>query len=217
MAATTFLRRSSGATANQEFPGASNYRNEQLVAQGLPPYAQLSLENKGWQVMDTSATPAVIVRPSTVAGLTLYNNNTTSSNICFVIDRMFAFGLVSTAALSDYSLWACVHPVGMTKPTADITTINSMSGFATAYAGGAVVDTGATVTDNGWFPVSNNANVIHGVGVTPNHALSVPAEGRFIIPPTAGFSINVVASITGLTFTHGFSWYELELLTGTPA
>lgn len=216
MPANTFLRRSSGATANQEFSANSNYRNEQLTAQGLPPYAQLSIENKGWQVMDTTATAAVVVRPSTVAGLTLYNNNASATNICFVIDTIKVFNLVTTAALSDWSVWACVHPTGMTAPTADITAIKSMSGLATAYSGGAIVDTGATVVDNGWFPISNNANVTHGVGVTPGHALSIPVDGRFIIPPTAAISVNVVASITGLTFTHGFSWWEMELVTGTP-
>lgn len=209
----TFLRRSYGS---QDIPvsAKANYLGEQLVAQGLPAYTGMSLMNKGWQVMDTSATAAVVVRPSTTAGLTLYNNNTPASNIVFVIDRIFAFGLVSTAALSDWSVWACVHPTGMTAPTADITAIKSMSGLATTYGGGAIVDTGATVVDNGWFPVSNGANVIHGVGVTPNHTAAIPVEGRFIVPPTAAISMNVVASIVGLTFTHGFSWYEIELPVG---
>lgn len=209
----TFLRRSYGT---QDIPvsAKANYLGEQLVAQGLPPLTAMSIQNKGWQVMNTSALAALVVRPSTVAGLTLYNNNTSASDIVFVIDTIKVFNLVTTAALSDFSVWACIHPTGMTAPTADITAIKSMSGLATAYSGGAIVDTGATVVDNGWFPVSTQANVIHGVGVTPSHALSIPVEGRFVIPPTAAISVTVVASIVGLTFTHGFSWWELELPVG---
>lgn len=209
----TFLRRSYGS---QDIPvsAKANYLGEQLVAQGLPPLTAMSIMNKGWQVMNTSAIAALVIRPSTAAGLTLYNNNTSNSNVVFIIDTIKVFNLVTTAALSDFSVWACIHPTGMTAPTADITAIKSMSGLATAYSGGAIVDTGATVVDNGWFPVSTQANVIHGVGVTPSHALSIPIDGRFVVPPTAAISVHVVASIVGLTFTHGFSWWELELPVG---
>lgn len=207
-----FLRRSrdSGAPVS----ATASYNNAQLTAADWPPYTELSRRNKGWQVMNTSALAALVVRPSTVANLTLYNGNTAASEIALIIDRVFAFNLVTTAALSDWSVWGCVHPTGMTAPTADITAIKSMSGLATAYGGGAIADTGATVVDNGWFPLSTQANVIHGVGVTPGHALAIPIEGRIIIPPTAALSVTVVASIVGLTFTTGFSWYEDVLPMG---
>lgn len=188
----------------------ANSQNEQLVAQGLPPYTEMSRRGLGWQVMDTSATAAVVVRPSTTAGLTLWNGEVGSTAKSYVIDSVKVFNLVSTAALSDFSVWVCIHPTGMAAPTADITAIKSMNGKI-AYTGAAIVDTAASVADNGWFPIGSTANVIHGVGVTPSHAISIPVEGRFVIPPTAAISVNVVASIVGLTFTHGFSWFEVAL------
>lgn len=212
MPVNEFLRRSldSGAPVSSY----ATYAGDQSVVQHLPAYTEITRRNKGWQVMNTAALAALIVRPSTVAGLTLYNGNTAASQVALIIDSVKVFNLVTTAALSDWSVWACIHPTGMTAPTADITAIKSMSGLATAYGGGAIVDTGATVVDNGWFPIGANANVTHGVGVTPGHAVSIPVEGRFIIPPTAAISVTVVASIVGLTFTHGFSWYEDVLPMG---
>lgn len=210
---TIFKRRSSEGNNIERTP-LLTYADEQIVAQGFPPYTEMSRRNLGWQVMNTSAVAALVVRPSTTAHGTLYNNNTTASQIALVIDRVFAFNLVSTAALSDWSLWACIHPTGRAADAADITAFKSMSGLATAYPGGARFDNGATVTDDGWFPVTNNANVIHGVGVTPSHAVAVPIEGRFVIPPTAAISLAPVASIVGLTFTVGFSFYEIKLPMG---
>lgn len=215
MTAQSFLRRTSGATANQEFSGVANYRNEQLTAQGLPQFAQLSAENRGYQVQGTTARAALVVRPTTTANLTLFNNNPLGSGIVMVIDRIFAFNLVSTAAQARSSLWHCVHPVGMTKPTADLTTFSSMSGYASAYSGGAVVDEAATVVDNGWF-VCGNWGDVEPTGVLPGGSMEYQPLGRLILPPTAGLSVQVVSSVVGNTYTCGIAWWELSLETGTP-
>jgi hypothetical protein len=174
----------------------------------------MSRRNLGWQVMNTSAVAGLVVRPSTTAHGTLYNNNTVASRVALVIDRVFAFNLVTTAAVSAWGLWACIHPVGRAADTADITAIKSMSGLSTAYGGGARFDNGATVTDDGWFPVTTQNILTSGVGVTPGASISIPIDGRFIIPPTAAISLAPVASIVGLTFTVGFSFYELDLPMG---
>lgn len=182
----------------------SNENQELLTAQGLPPFTELSRLNYGWQVMDTSATAAVVVRPSTVAGLTLFNPAAATVN--FVIDRVGAFNLVTTDAVHAWGLWGCLHP-SMTAPTADITAIKGYSGRT--YAGGAIVDTGATVVDDGWFILST-AGVVGNPGtVTPGNSLVFDTGGRFIVPPGGGFSINVVASLVGDTFTHMISWWEI--------
>jgi hypothetical protein len=196
-----------GGAANGQYRSASlNSQGELITNMGLPPYVEMTRRGLGWQVMDTSATAAVVVRPSTVAGLTLWNGDAVKS---YIIDRVFIFNLVSTAAAAYWSAWGCVHPVGMTKPTADITAIRSMSGL-TAYTGAAVVDTGATVVDNGWFPLTDQG-ASEPTGVLPSGCKIAKIEGRIIIPPTAAFSINVVSSATSETFTHGFSWYELNI------
>src|SRR3990167_9827843 len=103
----------------------SNEDQELLTAQGLPPYTELSRRGRGWQVMDTTATAAVVVRPSTVAGLTIYNGETGATARSYVIDRVGAFNLVTTDTIAGWSVWGCIHPAGMTAPTADITAIKS--------------------------------------------------------------------------------------------
>lgn len=197
-----------GASADAFRYLRSNEEQELLVSQGLPPYTELSRRGRGWQVMDTSATAAVVVRPSTVAGLTIYNGETGATARSYVIDRAWAFNLVTTDAVHTFSVWGCLHPAGFTAPTADITAIKSMNGGT--YAGSAIVDTGATVTDNGWFPLVG-APIGNPGTVTPGTAAVAEIAGRIIVPPTGAFSINVVASLVGDTFTHGFSWYEVLL------
>lgn len=190
-------------------PLRSSAAGDLMTAAGLPPYTELARIGAGWAVMNTSALAALVVRPSTVAGLTLWNGDPVKS---YVIDRVGAFNLVTEDAIADWSVWGCVHPAGMTEPTADITAIKSYSGNRKAYPGHAVVDTGATVLDDGWFILDTAGSKVGNSGTTtPGTAVACDTGGRFILPPSAGFSINVVASTTGNTFTHMISWFELAL------
>ena len=180
---------------------------ELLISQGLPAYTEMTRLGNGWQVMDTVATAAVVVRPSTVAGLTIHNGNA-AGGASYILDRAWAFNLVGTNAIVDYALWGCLHPAGTAVPAADITAIKGMSG--NTYAGNATVDTADTVVDDGWF-ILGDGDVGNPGGVTPGGVVVVDIAGRLIIPPTGAFSINVVASLATWTFTHGFSWYEQQL------
>ena len=49
MTAQSFLRRTSGSTANQEFSGVSNYRNEQIVAQNLRKLGRINAVEPAYQ------------------------------------------------------------------------------------------------------------------------------------------------------------------------
>jgi hypothetical protein len=198
-----------GSAADQFRYARMNSEQELLTAQGLPPYAELSRRGRGYQAMSTSAIAGLVVRPDTVAKFTLFNGETGATAKSYIIDRVFAFNLVTTAAISGYSIWGCVHPATMAAPTADITAINSMNGGA-AYSGAAIIDVGATVLDNGWFPL-NSGTLTGGVTSAPSGAQVVDVDGRLIVPPHGGFSIQVVSTIVGLTFTTGCSWFEVEL------
>ncbi len=208
---SSFRRRSSDTTNGSSVTAVTNFADEQLVSQGFPPDLELTRRRKGWQVMNTSALAGLVVRPGTTANLTLYNGNTTASGIAMIVRRVFAFNLVTTAALSGWSIWGCIHPAGMTAPTADITTVNSTSGVTT-YAGAAIVDTGATVVDNGWFPIGRPF-MTGGVTTAPSGAIAEDV-GWLLIPPTGGMSLQVVSTITGLTFTTGFHFYETQVPLG---
>ena len=176
-----------------------------FIAHSLPPYTEMARQGQGGSAMNTTALAALVVRPSTVAMATLWNGEGTGGK-SYIIDRAFAHNLVGVAN-SSYGIWLCVHPAGMTKPTADITAIKGHSGKV--YNGLAVFDTGATVIDNGWFPWGNSG---HAVTVTvPGGQVEILVDGRLIVPPQAGISLSVVADTTSATFTSGFAWYEKKI------
>lgn len=152
----------------------------------------------GRQAMATAAVASLIVRPTTVAIATLYNN--TSHN--FVIDRVFAHNLV-TIANGDFGLWLCVHPTGMTAPTNDITVRNSTNGQVASTEG--VFDNGATVNDNGWFPWGRNGTAV--TATVPGPLVEALVNGEIILPPTAGLSVSCVAQTAVVTVCVGIHWY----------
>jgi hypothetical protein len=135
---------------------------------------------------------------------TLRNN---SVNKVLVIDEVFGHNLVAVAN-SAFSLWLCVHPAGMAAVTNDITVRNNLNGGA---AGGSETffDNGATVVDDGWFPwgVSDHTVTV----TTPGGVVIAPVEGRIIVPPTGGISVQCVGSTTSVTICAGFRWYSVPV------
>ncbi|MFA5377194.1 MAG: hypothetical protein WC455_15700 [Dehalococcoidia bacterium] len=156
----------------------------------------------GWAAMATSAVASLIVRPTTTAIATLFNN--TSKN--FVIERVFAHNLVSIAN-GQFGIWLCVHPVGMTAPTNDITVRNSFSGLVAGTEG--IFDNGATVVDNGWFPWGESQTSV--TATVPGSLAQALVEGRIILPPTAGLSVSVVAQTAVVTTCVGIHWFSVPV------
>jgi len=186
-----------------------NEKGEVYTAQGLPPYVEMTRKGNGFSAIATAAVAGLVIRPSTVAAVTLWNGEADTGK-SYIIDRLFTHCLVSTAAEGRFSIWACVHPAGMTKPAtgpiaASATNITGNSGKT--YNGKAVFDIGATVVDNGWYPWANSRDV-EPSGVLPGATISVEVGGRLIVPPSAAISIQVVSSLVTETFTSGLSWYE---------
>ena len=181
------------------------------VAQGFPPYTEMTRRGFGFQVIAVAAVAGLVVRPSTTAGITLYNGESTGGK-SYIIDRIFTHCLVSGAEQGRFMMWACIHPAGMTKPASEIaasaTNLTGMSGRT--YSGNAVVNLALACTDNGWFPVSSSTDY-ELTGVLPGAGLCVPIEGRLIVPPTGAISLQVVASMADSTYCQGLSWYEEQL------
>jgi hypothetical protein len=168
-----------------------------------PIQMQWTAKGYGWEAMNTGALAALVVRPSTTSMITLYNNSAKN----FVIERAFAHNLVAVA-LSDFNLWLCVHPVGMTAPAGNnITVRNSLSGLAAGTEG--VMDTAEAVTDNGWFPWGESGKTA--TVTTPGGSINAPVNGRIILPPTAGISVQVVSITTSSTFTVGLHWFSVPI------
>lgn len=198
-----------GANDGNAVFAASNEKKEQLVAQGLPPYAELVRQGTGWGTMSTSAVAGLVVRPSTTAAFEIWNGYP-SGGKSLVIDRIFYFNLVSTNVIEGFSGWACV-----TAPKAAVTsgsfTVRGNSGQA--YGGPVICQASSTIVDSGWFPWTEAYQKGAG-GVVPFGATSVKVEGRLIVPPQCSLALHVVSSLVGQTFTQGAQWYEVQLSHG---
>ena len=198
-------------TSSTEHEAQGTPKGELLVVPAAAPWEEVTRRGASWSAMNTSALAALVVRPSTVANFTLFNNNASGSDICFVIDRAFAFNLVSTAAEGRFALWLAVHPPGLSGPTNDITARASSVGKVAANSANAICDTAMTVTDDGWFPWGTQGDV-EPTGVLPGGVSIAHVDGRIIVPPQCGISTQVVSSVTGNTFTSGFSWTVKKLV-----
>ena len=166
----------------------------------------------GWQTMAVVAVASLIVRPTTLSIITLYNN--TGKN--FVIERLFTHNLVSIAD-GNFSLWACLHPVGaiaVDTPTNDITIRNSLSGLTAGTEG--LVDVEAAVVDDGWFPWGMWGTTV--TATMPGTVVTAEVNGRLVIPPTAALSLSAVAQTAVVTQAMGYMWYSVpvsEFAVGT--
>lgn len=193
---------------NTNFQGtaAGNELNEQLVASGLPPYAEMGRKGQGWGTMSTGAVAGLVVRPSTTAAFEIFNGYPTGGK-SLIVDRLFYFNLVTTAANEGWSGWACV-----TSSKAAVTSgsfvVRGHSGKA--YGGPVIAAASTTILDSGWFPWTNGL-VTGGAGVTPYGCAVANVEGRLIVPPQCSLALHVVASLVGQTFTQGASWYEEQI------
>jgi len=163
-------------------------------------------KNYGFMTRTTSAVAAIVDEPTTAALGTLWNGEASGGKV-YVIDKLFAFQDVSAAAPSRWALWACVHDVGMSAVTADITIGGGNAGQA-SYGGNARFDVGATVVDDGWFPVTNSRDV-EATGILGGASAVADVFGSLIVPPTSAISLHVVASSTDEDFTVGVMWYEV--------
>ena len=201
-----------GSDAGEEKAIAVSNAGDLYAIQAAAPYAELTRLGGGYSAIATAAVVGLVVRPSTVAQFTLWNGESEGGK-SYVIDRLFTHNLVSTSVLSFYSIWACLHPAGMTNPGEDIaaSASNVTGNSGKRYSGQAVVGVGETVTDNGWYPWATSVEVTTAT-VLPGSHLVANVEGRLIVPPQGGISITVVCSLTStITFTTGLSWYEMQL------
>ena len=156
----------------------------------------------GWQVMATSAVASLTIRPTNLSIATFYNN--TAKN--FIIERVFTHNLVSIAD-GNFSIWLCVHPIGMTAPTNDITVRNSLSGLTAGTEG--IFDNAATVVDNGWFPWGAWGTTV--TASMPGTVQEAEIAGRIVIPPTAAISLSAVGQTAAVTHCMGLTYYSVPL------
>ena len=178
------------------------------LTQETDPFAFARHAGEYESAMQTAATAALVVRPTTVAAITVWNAESPGGK-SLVMDRFFTHNLVSTTVKTFFQLWYCMHEQ-MARPTADITTLRGTGDGVGPNASPVIVDVAATVLDNGWFPAGGEGSISE-TGTTPQGMAEWEVKGRLVVPPGAGISLQVIASLTTDTFTTGASWYRHQL------
>lgn len=197
-----------------------NEQHEMLVANGLPPYAEIVRKGNHWGTMATSAVAALVVRPTTTAAFLIHNGYTDGTVL--IIDRVFTHELVtSTTGLGGGAgLYAMITPP-MAPPSDGTFAINSLSGKAAlAYKPGGITSVGkvtaaasvGSLEDNGWFPWGSFLKKESAGAVVPGGVITEKVEGRLIVPPRCALALHVVSGYTADTFTSGADWYEEKMV-----
>lgn len=190
----------------------TNQYGELLTAQGLPPYTEMARLGGGYAVYQATVKPCLVVRPSTVAMLTLLNGESADGK-SYVIDRIGAHQIVSKAAEGRWCLWACLHPMGAETLGGDIAiSVTNWQGNlgGNRYGGLGLADEAEGVPDNGWFPWGYSVSC-EAAGTLPGSAVDVAVEGRLILRPGAALSLTGVGSTTDIDLHTFISWYEVKL------
>ncbi len=194
---------------NYQGTAAGNESNEQLVAQGLPPYTEMVRLGRAWSVMSVVAVAGLIVRPSGTAAFEIWNGYPTGGP-SLVIDRLFWFNLVTITGVGNGFLgWAEVS-AAKAAPAAGANVVTRGSS-GRAYGGPVIAALGTTVTDSGWFPWATGGRMTGDAAVTPSGGAVADVHGRLIVPPQCSLGMHAVSPTTAATFTQGASWYEVQL------
>ena len=183
---------------------------KQLIGRTGPlGYAALAGEHES--AMTTAGVAGLIVRPTTTALVTIFNGEGPNGK-SLVIDRLFAFNLVTGTAQTMFSLWYCNHtqPINVAKPANEITTLRGTGDGREPDNGTVRVEVDGTVLNDGWFPVGNWGEGEE-VGALPGAAVEWECNGRLIVQPKAALSLHVVAGTTGETFQVGASWWRTQI------
>lgn len=181
-----------------------------MVGLGNPPYLETARRGQGWTVSLTSGVAPLVAAPSTTAALEVFNNSTTRT---LVVRDLFIFRLLGTAAAQTWSLWAMVTTTKVV-PTLTALTLYSTEGktaITPTAASEVVTGVGTTVIANGWRPYGPPVGYITEAAL-PNAALSVPIDGKIIIPKGCSLCLHAVGATTAGTVIVGFSY---DLVTAT--
>jgi len=193
---------------NTNFQGtaAGNELNEQLVAQGVPAYTEMSRKGQGWGTMATAAVAGLVVRPGVTAAFEIFNGYALGGK-SLLIDRIFTHCLVGIVAADSFVLWAGVASV-KAAVTSGSFVVRGHSGKP--YGGPVICAAGTTVVDPGWFPWGSGGTASVGAAL-PMSGVVINVEGRLTVPPQCSLCLHVVSTTNALTFCSGAQWFEEQL------
>lgn len=190
-----------------------NQGGDLLVAQGLPPKAEVVRMGNTWTcaIATGSAFTYVNAWPTTRAEIVLYNGYA-SGGLSLVIDSAWMVDITSAAAAQAKTLLGQYGADGIAAPTDDTAQlITSRSGKT--YAGSA-----KRAVANTAFALTNKWEAL-GTVTNPNtasigSAVYVDLYGGWIVKPGRAFCLAGLASTAAGTAIIGVTWHEVQLDLG---
>lgn len=185
-----------------------NTRGDLMVAIALPERAELVRLGNSWAVQDTTSVAVVAGVPTTTAQNSFWNGEPDGGK-SYVVDDVFCVSVTAGAAVTGHAIEGMLNKGPVAAPSAVSLTVSTMNGRN--YPGKIVVARSATVTNDGWWTLSSNANATSWASAADVWgAIDAPLAGRVIIPPRHLFSVSVLG--VGTTATRcGMSWHEVQM------
>lgn len=206
-----YASRRGGASDGQPVAVRANEYDEMLVAQGLPPYTEVTRKGIGWVVQTSTLFAPLTAVPTTTAALELWNNIASGKDM--VVDNVFAEQILGTAAAQAFAIYAMVT-TAKAVPSLTALTLFSPNGAAavTPTVGTEIVTgVGTTVVANGWRPWGNP--IANGTAAaTPMGSWHAEVNGRLIVPPGSSLCLHIVGSLaTPSSFHVGAQVYMVDI------
>ena len=194
-----YIARSRGGSNDGQYELADvNENGDVLIAHGFPRYTDIVRKGARWSVQTATAFAPGVALPTTVAVLELANKSLTKS---MILDRVWAWQLLGTAAVQGYAIWAQVGATVLSANTALV--IYSSNGKASyASAAGTEIQTAInqTVAASGWELVASAYGTLN--AATPMGGFAGEMEGRLIVPPGKSLHLMVEGSLATASSWH---------------
>lgn len=200
------LARRGGSSDSALFSGAGNELNEQLVAMGLPPYAEMTRKGERYSVQTATPFAAITALPTTTAKLEIVNAHASKS---MVVEEIWSWQLLGTAVVWSHTPWAQVG-AAVYSANAALIAYSANGGTAiTSAASGTPFKTAVdqTVVAAGWRVFPGSTMNFGLAAATPGGANVGQVDGRLIVPPGKALHVAVTGSVnTASAFHCGAAW-----------
>jgi len=215
----TLETRPLGAVRGTTIPNSADSSEDQLtitprgdlvMAQSLPPLAELVRHGGSWQILGASLAALTAV-PTTTAGHSLWNGETGNNAKIYLIDSFGCVEIITDATQQNsLALFAAVEPGEFASPTDAGLTKASLSGRA---AGGTNAKTVASATVAGvWTPHGPSAPGATAFAGAVWRVHEFQANGLYMVRPKGLFSIAAAKTVaTASQIRYFIRWHEVLL------
>ncbi len=185
-----------------------------FVQYGAAKYEEITRDGYAFSVVNSTATVPIIAAPSTTVLLGLYNSSADGGK-SIIIDALYGYCTVVTAALGQASLMYVLGQTRVTALTLDLT-IRKANGMGPTTDSVCLAEDAGTILDGitgvalGYQVIGDTAH--HRVASEIGASLWAAVDGRIIIPPGRAFGLTVLSSVASTArWIVGAAWHEKQI------